>query len=115
MKDKHLESFKRLQHISAAIISIQKYVNNENVDSFCSNDLIHDAVLFQFSVIGEAINAVESEKLNKYTYPWHKVRSFRNFIAHEYFNIKLTAVWIIIEKDLPELQETITAIMENEY
>ncbi len=115
MKDRHQESFKRLQHILDAIKSIQRYVNNETVNSFCRNGLIHDAVLFQFSVIGKAMNTVESEKLDKYPYPWYKVRSFRNFIAHEHFNIKLSAARIIIERDLPELQATITAIMGNEF
>lgn len=36
-----------------------------------------------------------------------KVKSFRNMIAHEYFNIKLSAVWLIIKTDLPALNEVI--------
>ena len=30
--------------------------------------------------------------VKEYEYPWYKVRSFRNMIALEYFNIKLAAV-----------------------
>ncbi len=41
---------------------------------------------FQFSVIAEVINHVDSNFLVKYDYPWHKVRSFRNLISHKYFN-----------------------------
>lgn len=115
MKDRHLESFKRLQHIAHAIVTIQNYVAGETSKSFCETNLIHDAVLFQFSVIGEAINFVENEKLDKYDYPWYKVRSFRNFITHEYFNIKLSAVWNIISYDLPELQEVISIILQKEF
>jgi uncharacterized protein with HEPN domain len=115
MKDSHLESLMRLQHIAEAIAKIQKFVGGNTMGSFCGSDLIHDAVLFQFTVIGEAINFVENEKLEKYDYPWYKVRSFRNFIAHEYFNIKLSAVWLIIENDLPELQTVIAEILKNEY
>jgi uncharacterized protein with HEPN domain len=63
--------------------------------------------LFQFSVIGEAIIHIESSILDKYDYPWHKVRSFRNLISHEYFNIKLEAVWELIIADLPELKQVI--------
>jgi uncharacterized protein with HEPN domain len=87
-KNTRLESLKRLQHIEKAIDTIKKYTDNENVKTFCEKSLIHDAVLFRFSVIGEAINHFEGEILEKYDYPWHKVRSFRNLIAHEYFNIK---------------------------
>jgi uncharacterized protein with HEPN domain len=115
MKDNRLESLKRLQHIAKAIDDINKYVASETVDSFINSDLIHDAVLFQFSVIGEAINFVEPEILEKYDYPWYKVRSFRNLISHEYFNIKMEAVWQIIQTGLPELQQVIQTILEKEF
>lgn len=114
-KDDHVESLKRLQHILEAIDQIQKYTLDESLTSFCQTGLIHDAVLYQFSVIGEAIIHVENEKLDKYDYPWHKVLSFRNMIAHKYFNIKLTAVWTIIENDLPELKKITEQILVNEF
>ena len=115
MKDPHKESLVRLQHIQDSIINIEKYVQNETSDSFCKKDLLHDAVLLQFIIIGEAINSVEEELLEKYPYPWYKVRSFRNMIAHEYFNIKLSAVWKIIEENLPELKTTIETILKREF
>ncbi len=114
-KDSHVESQKRLLHIIEAIDEIQKYVMNETDTSFCLSNLVHNAVLFQFSVIGEAINHVEDEKLDKYDYPWHKVRSFRNLIAHEYFKIKLIAVWQIVQKDLLKLKEIVNQILANEF
>ena len=115
MKDSPLESLKRLQHIEEAIITIQNYIAGETKESFCENNLIHDAVLFQFTVIGEAIIHVDSGILEKYDYPWYKIRSFRNLIAHEYFNIKLTAVWQIIFKDLPKLNNMLQFIIKNEF
>jgi len=115
MKDSHIESLKRLEHIEQAIIDIEKYVVNENINSFCKNNILHDAVMLQFIIIGEAINNVENDKLEKYNYPWYKVRSFRNMIAHEYFNIKLPAVWQIIEKDLPALKKIIQTILKKEF
>lgn len=77
--------------------------------------MLQDAVHFQFAVIGEAIKYVENEKLNKYDCPWHQVRSFRNLIAHEYFNIRTRAVWNIIENDLDELEKTIILMLKNEF
>jgi uncharacterized protein with HEPN domain len=58
---------------------------------------------------------VENEKLEKYDYPWYKVRSLRNMLAHEYFNIKLTVVWQVIETDLPQLKEVVSAMLVNEF
>lgn len=115
MRNHRLDNFQRLQHISKAIDDIYKYASNETLNTFCETDLIHDAVLFQFSIIGEAVNFVEPEILLKYNYPWYKVRSFRNLISHEYFNIKMEAVWQIIQTDLPGLKIVIQTILENEF
>jgi uncharacterized protein with HEPN domain len=41
-------------------------------------------------------------------------RAFQNLISHEYFNIKLDAVWDIIENDLPELKEVIATIINEQ-
>ena len=115
MKDQRLDSNQRIQHISKAIEDIFKYVSGESLQTFCDKEMIHDAVLFQFSIIGEAINFVDLTILEKYNYPWYKVRSFRNLISHEYFNIKMEAVWQIIQKDLPELKYIIQSILKTEF
>lgn len=115
MKDSKLESLKRLQDIEKAIITIQNYVASETKESFCENTLLHDAVLFQFTVIGRAIIHVDKDILEKYDYPWYKVRSFRNLVAHEYFSIKLIAVWQIIGADLIMLNDIVDTIIKNEF
>ena len=115
MKDSHVESQQRLQHMAQAIADIEKFVKGESVASFCENDMLHNAVMMQFIIIGEAIIHVENEKLEKYDYPWYKVRSLRNMIAHEYFNIKLPAVWQIIDNDLQKLKEIIIVMLEKDF
>ena len=41
--------------------------------------IVSSAVLFQFSDIGESITQIDVDLLNKFEYPWHKVRSFRSY------------------------------------
>jgi len=115
MKDSHVESQQRLQHIEQAIADIEKFTKDESLETFCEKDMLHDAVMMQFIIIGEAIIHVENKKLDKYDYPWYKVKSFRNMIAHEYFNIKLPAVWQIIENDLQQLKEVVQTILKKEF
>jgi len=115
MKDRHIESQKSLEHIEESISEIEKFVEDIDFKIFCENDMLNNAVLLKFIIIGEAIIHVEKEKLDKYDYAWYKVRSFRNMIAHEYFNIKLSAVWEIIQRDLPELKITVQTILEKEF
>jgi uncharacterized protein with HEPN domain len=112
-KNRYPDNISKLEHIKQAIELIESYISNQTESSFCTNNLVHDAVLFQFTVIGEAIRYVDKAILDKYNYSWFKVRAFRNFITHEYFNIKLEAVWYIIEKDLPELKAIINDMIKS--
>lgn len=115
MKDSHVESKIRLEHILKAIEDIETFVQNKSLETFCQDSILNNAVLYNFSVMGEAIIHVEADKLSKYKYPWYKVRSFRNMIAHEYFNIRLQAVWEIIENDLPNLKIKVQTILTTEF
>ena len=54
------------------------------------------------------------ELLRKYPYPWHLPRSFRNYIAHEYFGINLKQVFKTITELLPEFKRMIDQIIESE-
>lgn len=115
MRDNKKDSYERLIHISKAIIDIEAFTVTKKRIDFLNDNLLSSAVLFQFSVIGEAIIFIDQSLLEEYQYPWYKVRAFRNLISHEYFNIELTAVWEIIEKDLPELKHMINTILNNEF
>jgi len=115
MRDDRKDSYERLIHIQKSILEIESYTGNESIETFLVNHLLSSGVLFQFSVIGEAVIHVEKSILNKYNYPWFKVRALRNLISHEYFKIKLEAVWDIVVKDLPILKSVIDNIIENEF
>lgn len=115
MKDRYLTSRERLMHIQKAISDIEKFLDHSGEKDFTENELLHNAILMQFIIIGEAIINVDECILEKYVYPWYKVRAFRNLIAHEYFNIKLSAVWDIIQNELHTLKSMINQILNNEF
>lgn len=115
MKNNHQESFVRLHHILKALNDIETYTSTTQEDDFHAEGMLMDAVLFQFTIIGEAVQHVENEKLEKYDYPWFKVRAFRNFIAHEYFDINARAVWKIIRQEVPDLKILVEKIILNEF
>ncbi len=115
MKDNKKDSYERLNHIQKAISEIETFTHNIKKNEFIKNPLLTSAVLFQFSVVGEAVVHIDNHFLEKYEYPWYKVRAFRNLISHEYFQIKLDAVWDIIINDLPELKRVIDRILDDEF
>jgi len=108
MRDKE-----RLEHIQKAIERIKIYTAPLNEDDFLNNSMAQDAVLHQFSIIGEAIAHVDDNILQHYDYPWYAVRAFRNYIVHEYFGINIAKVWNTIEINLPKLEKVIELIIQE--
>ena len=115
MKDQKIESRERLTHIREAIHQIEVFVLDISKEVFLDDQLVASAVLFQFSVIGEAIIHVDTDLLGSYDYPWQRVRAFRNLISHMNFQIKMDAVWEIIVADLPGLKQVIETILQKEF
>jgi uncharacterized protein with HEPN domain len=51
--------------------------------------------------------------LERFDYPWHKVRAFRNFILHEYHSIDEKMVWDTIKIVLPELRIILEEVLRE--
>ncbi len=115
MRDSSITNKERLQHILEAISSIDSFIEGQNKKSFLNSDLLQNAILFQFAIMGEAVVHIDRELLNKYPYPWHNVRSFRNFILHEYHAIEMWIIWETTKSDLPKLKQIIETIINNEF
>lgn len=105
----------RLHHIKHAIQRIGTHTAGLEEASFVKNEVVIDAVLFQFSIIGEAVGYINKDLLTRYPYPWHLVRAFRNYIAHEYFGINLKLVWQTVKQDLPVISTLVNQMIKNEF
>lgn len=104
----------RIEHILDAIRLIKDFVDQKNEAAFLSDTKLQSAVEFQFLIIGEAIKYIDDDLLEKYDYPWHIPRSFRNFIIHVYHGIKLERIYYATQ-DLDELEKQINNILKNEF
>lgn len=115
MKPNKPSSKERIDHILKAIQSIQMYSQGHTLESFLQDDKTIDACLYQYTIIGEAIANIDSEILKKYDHPWYKVKSFRNFILHEYHAIELRIIWDTTSEILPGLKDMILKILAQEF
>jgi uncharacterized protein with HEPN domain len=109
-----LSCMDRLQHIIEAIGRIEEFCENITENEFLTDTMINSSVLYQFIIIGEAIQYVDYEILDRYDYPWHLPRSYRNYIAHEYFGINLKQVFKTIKEVIPDFKILIEKIIEDE-
>lgn len=81
----------------------------EGRDVFLASELIQDAVLRNFQVIGEAAKRIPNEFRQEHEQvPWRRMTGFHDVIVHDYADVILEEVWLTIERDLPALKHTLS-------
>lgn len=102
----------RLNHLMEAILALEEFVQDVTKEEFLNDKRIQSAVLYQFIIIGETVSSLSMAISENSDYPWHKPRAFRNFIANEYFGIKMWMVWNAIVVELPELKRAVSGLIK---
>ena len=93
-----------------AIEKIASYVDAMTFTDFQSDTRTVDAVVHNLLVIGEAARCLPASiKENHPDIDWIAINGLRNQIAHEYFGLSLSVIWEIVQRDLPRLQQQLSA------
>lgn len=102
-----------LQHILEAIERIERYVADMDELHYLANDLVQDAVIRNFEVIGEASHNIETRypefTRNHPELPLAIAYQMRNAVAHGYFKVDQEIVWKTIHRDLPGLHRLVAS------
>ena len=98
-----------LGHIADAITAIESYVSGGR-DTFLREQLIQDAVIRNFEIIGEAANRLSSEIRGRTGVPWGKIIAFRNRLIHGYWSVDPFLVWDAVSRDLPTLKSEVARL-----
>ena len=98
-----------LAHMLEAIERIEEYV--------LSSDLVQDAVVRNFEIIGEASNHIEKRfpgfVAKHPELPLSSAYQLRNAVAHGYFKVDFEIIWKTIHRDLPGLYALIRQAKGN--
>lgn len=101
-----------IEDILGACSKIEKYTKGLTFHEFEQNDLIIDAVIRNFEIIGEAANRLPEEFKKQHSdIEWHRIRGFRNRIVHGYFGVDLEILWKIKNENLQSLQDQLEDIL----
>jgi uncharacterized protein with HEPN domain len=101
-----------LGHIRDRIAAIRDYTVDGEL-AFLGSRLHQDAVIRNFEIIGEAGSRLSAEVKSCGDIPWAEVKAFRNFIAHQYEDVRPSLVWQVIVKDLPSLEAHVKALLAS--
>lgn len=107
------DELERLRDIQDAIVAIRQHLDQAGETTAAREDpLLHDALLFQFVVIGEAVKHLAPEtRESTPEIPWADIAGLRDLIAHEYFRIDIHRVLEIVDRDLPPLARVIDSML----
>jgi uncharacterized protein with HEPN domain len=115
MRDRTFTQADRIRHALESIGNIIRFCEGMDRDAFERDMVVYSACLYQYSIVAEAMSHVDRAILSRYPYPWYKVKSFRNFILHEYHSIDLRTVHDTTVNVLPGLEKLLIDILEKEF
>jgi uncharacterized protein with HEPN domain len=102
-----------LGDILECMTRIESYTSSGR-DAFMQTQIIQDAVVRNFEIIGEATKQMSSSIRQSYPHiPWKRIAGLRDVLIHDYVRVDLNEVWRVVEQDVPNLKTQITAILQE--
>jgi len=84
----------RINHIIEAINKIFSYTEEIGELEFLKEEMVQDAVIKNFEVIGEAAYHISKGlKVEYENIPWKKMEGIRHVLVHDYYKINPEILW----------------------
>jgi uncharacterized protein with HEPN domain len=102
-----------LQDITNAAQLIAAFVVDFEKDAFLDDWKTRSAVLYQLTVVGEAVKRLSAEFRAAHTQiPWSLMAGMRDHLIHAYDLVDWDEVWKTATKDIPDLLAKIEKLAE---
>jgi uncharacterized protein with HEPN domain len=91
------------------------FVQGASFDSFASDRQLRLAVERELEIIGEAARHVSPGFQQAHPeIPWRAIIGQRNLLAHEYGEIRVERIWVVVESGIGTLIKHLDVLLEGE-
>jgi uncharacterized protein with HEPN domain len=100
-----------LAHILECVQKIELFTA-DGKGRFMRDGMVQDAVMRNFEIIGEAAKRLDNSYRTAHPeIPWRALAGLRDVLIHQYEGVEPERVWAIVEGELPNFREAITALL----
>jgi len=105
----------RIRHMLNAIEKIFTYTESLTYEQFYSNEMVQDATIKNFEIIGEAAYHISKDLKRQYDeVPWKVVEGLRHILVHDYYKVNPEILWNTRDNNLTDLQISLERILEQQ-
>ncbi|MCA2229024.1 HepT-like ribonuclease domain-containing protein [Nonomuraea aurantiaca] len=105
-----------LVDIVEAARKIASYLEGVSAEVWAADSMRRDAVIWQLSIIGEAVGGISDEtRASTPEIPWKLIRGLRNNVVHRYFSVDWKIVHSAATVNVPDLERQVRALLQHAY
>lgn len=98
----------RLHHILEAIERIELFIEGYTEETLDNDVRTKHATAYNIQIIGEAVYKLTKEfKESHPEIPWALIEKMRHILVHDYYQVNMHIMWMVITDDLPTLKNQI--------
>jgi uncharacterized protein with HEPN domain len=96
--------------------AIADMTSGKTLQQLLDDIVLRSAVERQFEIVGEALARLArvDEKTAQLIPDLRRIIAFRNILVHGYAEIDHSRVWLVIEKHLPKLRDTLGELLARD-
>jgi len=108
------ENILLVEDMLVSLKRILEYTSGMTYDDFLNNQLVKDAVVRNFEIVGEAANMLSSDfRQQNSNVDWRSLVDFRNKLIHHYFGVYYEIVWEVIAHEVSDYVELLEMIEKD--
>lgn len=105
---------RRFEDILDSIARIERFTTGMDFASFSANEQAVYAVNHALLILSEAAAKLGEQADDLCPeIAWADIRGLGNRLRHDYDNINLRRIWLIVEKDLPPLKSAVNKVLRQ--